>query len=84
MRIEESLNSKVGNRIDFSNTILKNEKNIKVEPKVHYSLMKYKNMGSYDILSYISQNVTLVKLMDSLVNANHSISVAGYWIFDSN
>ena len=32
----------------------------------------------------ISANVTLVQLMDSLVNVNHDISVVGNWIFDSN
>ena len=32
----------------------------------------------------ISANVTLVKLMDSLGNVNHAISVVGSWIFDSN
>ena len=41
-------------------------------------------MESYDILANISEHVTLVQLMDSLVNVNHAISVVGYWIFDSN
>ena len=48
------------NRIDFENAILKNEKIIKGELKVNYSLMKYKQTGSYDILKDISENVTLV------------------------
>ena len=46
--------------------------------------MKYKKMGEYKILEDISANVTLVQLMDSLVNVNHAISVVGSWIFDSN
>ena len=46
--------------------------------------MKYKQTGSYKILKDISENVTLVQLMDSLGNVNHAISVVGYWIFDSN
>ena len=46
--------------------------------------MKYKKKGSYDIMSDISENFTLVQLMDSLGNVNHAISVVGYWIFDSN
>ena len=41
-------------------------------------------MGSYDILKYISEHVTLVQFMDYLVNVNHAISVVGYWIFCSN
>ena len=39
MRIEESLKSEVGNRIDFTNDILKNKNISKGEPKVHYNLM---------------------------------------------
>ena len=41
-------------------------------------------MGSYDILTDISEHVTLVQLMDYLGNVNHDISVVGYWIFESN
>ena len=41
-------------------------------------------MGSFDILKKISEHVTLVQLMDYLGNANHAISVVGYWIFESN
>ena len=74
----------MGNRIDFANNILKNENKIKGEPKVNYRLRKYKKKGSYDILTDISENVTLVQLMDSLGNTNHGISVFGYWVFDSN
>ena len=51
---------------------------------MYYSLIKYKKKGYYDILSDISENVTLVQLMDKLVNVNNAISVVGYWIFDSN
>ena len=40
-------------------------------------------MGSFDILTDISEHVALVQLMDSLGNANHAISVVGYWIFCS-
>ena len=74
----------MGNRIDFANTILKKENKIKGEPKVHNSLRKYKKKGSYDILIDISKHVTLVQLMDYLLSVNNSISVVGYWIFDSN
>ena len=83
MRIEESLESEVGNRIDFENAILINEKS-KGEPIVYYSLRKYKSKVSYDILTNISKIVTLVQLMDSLGNVNCDISVVGYWICDSN
>ena len=51
---------------------------------MHYSLVKYKKKGSHDILKDISENFTLVQLMDYLENVNHAISVVGYWIFESN
>ena len=41
-------------------------------------------MGDYKILEDISANVTLVQLINSIVNVNHSISVVDSWIFDSN
>ena len=72
------MKSEVGNHIDFENDILKNKKRNKGEPKVHYNLIKYKRMREYKILEDISANVTLVQLMDSLVNVNHAISVVGY------
>ena len=84
MRIKESLKSEVGNRIDFSNDIMLNNKINKGEARVHYKLIKYKKKGDYKILEDISANVTLVQLMDSLVNLNRAISVIGSWIFDSN
>ena len=68
----------MGNRIDFAKDTLKNEDKIKGEPKVYYSLRKYKKKGSYDILADISEHVTLVNLMNSLENVNRAISVVGY------
>ena len=41
-------------------------------------------MSSCDILKDISDHVTLVQLLDSLGYVNHTISVVGCWIFDSN
>ena len=61
-----------------------NNKINKGEARVHYKLMKYMKMGEYKILEDISANVTLGQLMDSLGNVNHSISVVGSWIFESN
>ena len=62
------MQSELGNRIDFENDVLKNKKRNKGETKVHYSLIKYKQKGLYNFLGYISEHVTLVQLMDSLVN----------------
>ena len=77
LRIEESLRNEVGNSIDFSNDILKSENKIKGEPKVYYILRKYKNKGLHNILTDISEHVTLFQLMDSLENINDAISVVG-------
>ena len=57
---------------------------MKGEPKVHYSLVKYKKKGYYVIMKDIIEHVNLVQLMGSLGNVNHAISVVGCWIFDSN
>ena len=57
---------------------------MKGEPKVHCSLVKYKNKGSYDILKDISEHLTLIQLMDYIGNMNHAISIVGYQIFDYN
>ena len=78
------MKSEVSNRIDFANDILKNKKINKGEPKVHYNLMNYNKMREYKILKYISADVTLVQLMDSLGNVNYAISDVVNWIFDSN
>ena len=73
----------MGNCIHDTNAILKNKNHIKGKPRVYYSLSKYKNKGSYDILINISEHVTLVQLIYSLGNVNHAISVVGYSIFYS-
>ena len=84
MRIKESLESEVGNRNDFANDILKNNKINKGKTKVRYILIKYEQKGTYTNLKDISDHFTLVELMDSLGNVNRDISVVGYFIFDSN
>ena len=58
------MKSKVGNHIDFANYILKNNKINESEARVHYNLIKYKKKGEYKILEDISEDVTLVQLMD--------------------
>ena len=57
---------------------------MKGEPKVHYSTVKDKKKGYFDILKDIRKHVTLVQLMDYLGNLNRTISVFGYWIFEYN
>ena len=78
------MKSEVGNRIDFSNEIMLNHKRNEGEVRMHYKLIKYKKMGDYKTLEYISANVTLVQLIYSIGNMNHAISAVSSWIFDSN
>ena len=63
---------------------MKNRINIKVEQNLQYNLTIWKKNDDFDILNYISEDVTLVQLMGSLVDVNHAISILGYRIFDSN
>ena len=67
----------MGNHIYFADAILKNENKIKGKTKVHSSLRKYKNKGSYDNLTDIIEDVALVQLMDSLGNFNRAIRYVG-------
>ena len=78
------MKTEVGNRIDYTIDILKNKRRNIGEARVNYNVIKYKKMHEYKILEDISENFTLVQLMDSLGNVNHAISVVGDWIFDSN
>ena len=77
LRIKEYLKSEVRNCIHFATDVMQNKKRNKGETRVHYSLIKYKKKGEYEILKNISANVTLVQLMGSLGNVNHAISVVG-------
>ena len=86
-KIEESLTiqTEISNsRIHFANYIMKNRRKLKCEQNLQYNLTIWKKNDDFDILNYISEDVTLVQLMDSLGNVNNAISIVGYWIFDSN
>ena len=56
----------------------------KVEQRLCYKLEKWKKAGTSDIMNNISKNVTLVKLVDSLGNVSHAVSVVEKCIYDSN
>ena len=62
------------NIINFINYIKKNRRRIKGEQNLKYILTIQKKIDAFDILNDISENVTLVQLIDSLVNVNHAIS----------
>ena len=74
----------MGNCIDFENAIKKTKRKLKANQEFIISRGNILNMGSYNIMTYISLRVTLVQVMDYLCNVNHAISVVRYWIFDSN
>ena len=57
---------------------MKNKLRHKGEQRLRYNLKKLKNRGTFDILNDMSENVTLVQLMDTLVNVNHDISILSY------
>ena len=40
--------------------------------------------GTFDILNYMSEYVTLVKLVGTLDNVNNTISISDVWIYDAN
>ena len=61
---------------------MKNRRKIKVEQNIRYNLTIWKKNDAFDILNDISEDVTLVQLMDSLVNEDHAISIVGHWISD--
>ena len=71
-------------RINFDNDIIKKRRKIKCEHNLQYNLTIWKKNIDFDNLNDISEDVTLVQLMDSPGNVNHDISIVGNWIFDSN
>ena len=62
---------------------MKNRRRIKGEQNLQYNMTIWKKNDVFDIKSDISEDVTLVQLMDSIGNANNNISIVGHWIFDS-
>ena len=85
--IEESLTLQTDNCkniIHFTNAIMKNRRKINVEQNLGYNMTIWKLNDAFDILNDISENVSLIQLMESLGNVNCAISIVGRWIFDSN
>ena len=56
----------------------------KCEQLIRYTLEQCNRKGNFRILNNICDHVTLLQLMVSLGNVNHSVSVVGKWIVDSN
>ena len=64
--------------------MINRRKKIKGEQNIRYNMTIWNKNDAFDILNGISDYVTLVQLMESLVNLNCDISIVGHWIFDSN
>ena len=58
LRINESLNSEVGNRIHFVSEMMQNRKRNRGEQKLYYNQEKNKKKGEYDIFNDLTTNVT--------------------------
>ena len=54
------------------------------DQSLNYNIVKCKVKGRFNIINYISENVTLVKLMEKSGNVNHAVSIFGYLIFYYN
>ena len=63
---------------------MKNRRKVKGENNLQYNMKIWKKNDASDILNEISEDVTLVQLIDSLGNVNNDISIVGYCMFDSN
>ena len=71
------------NIFHFANAIISNRRKIKGEQNLRYNMTIWRGKYAFDILNDISENFTLVQLMDSLGNVNHATSIVEHWIFDS-
>ena len=55
----------------------------KGDQNLRYNLTIWRGNDDFDVLIDISENITLIQLMESLVHLNHATSIVGRWIFDS-
>ena len=63
---------------------MKDRRKIKGKCNLRYNLTIWKKNDAFYILNYISEDVTLVQLMESLGNLNRAISIVMNLISDSN
>ena len=63
--------------IRFENSIIVDKDIKKGKQHLCYKLEQWKKKGTFDMMKNIVDNITLVKLMDSLGNLNHAVSVVG-------
>ena len=56
-----------------------NKRKIAGSQNLRNNLTIWSGNDTFDILNDISENVTLVQLIDSLGNVNHAIIIVGNW-----
>ena len=69
---------KFKNIIHFDNAIMPNIRKMKGEQNLTYNMTIWSENYAFDILNYISENATLVQLMNSLGDMNHDIIIVGH------
>ena len=72
------------NEIKFANSIIIDKEQNKGYQLVYYNIRTFKVKSRFDIMNDISENVTLVKLVETFGNVNHAVSIVVYYIFYSN
>ena len=68
--------------IRLANTIMIYMARNKEEQRHCYKIKQRKIKHSFKIINDISEIFTLLQFMDTIVNENHSVSIAGKWIYD--
>ena len=63
--------------IKFANVIMIDKTRNKGQKNLCYKVEKWKKVGTFDIMNNISDHVTLLKLINSLGDMNHAVSVVG-------
>ena len=84
MQIDSSLHCQYNSyrdRISFSTDIMKNKVCKTGEQHLYNNIIILIKQGSFDIIYDISENFTLVILMDNFGNVKHAVSIVIYWIF---
>ena len=69
------------NRIHFSDNITNKKHCHKGEHNLRYNLNICKKKRAFYIRNEISENISLMQLMDTLGNMNHAISILRSWVF---
>ena len=70
-------------RIKFSNKVTTYCVREYKDHHIRYNMVTLKT-GEFNILTDISDHVTLIKTIDTAGNVNHTVSIIGCWIYNPN